>query len=206
MPRYRWRATAGGYSKAFHGNRMAAHGIVSVRFRRGRLPGMGPEADAESSTLRFARAPTPRLLCDTQLPTRRTFGNGSAAAAAKPLTRFEKAPHPTSSADFWFGIGSVAGRRFVCRQNRRCVSSAYEPAPARVPWTLNPLVVGSIPTRPTNTFKGLASNAGPLSFSARRKTRARGRALTPHPRPRTVLCNSAASQERLATAAMLRRG
>ena len=26
----------------------------------------------------------------------------------------------------------------------------------RVPWTLNPLVVGSIPTRPTNTFKGLA--------------------------------------------------
>jgi len=63
---------------------MAAHGIVGVRFRRGRLPGMGPEADAESSTLRFARARTPRLLCDTQLPTRPAFGKGSAAVAVTP--------------------------------------------------------------------------------------------------------------------------
>ena len=32
--------------------------------------------------------------------------------------------------------------------------------------TLNPLVVGSIPTRPTNHFKGLASAASPLCFPA----------------------------------------
>ena len=34
----------------------------------------------------------------------------------------------------------------------------------RVPWTLNPLVVGSIPTRPTNTDKGLARNRWAFVF------------------------------------------
>ena len=40
-------------------------------------------------------------------------------------------------------------------------------ARAAVPWTLNPLVVGSIPTRPTNTFKGLARNRWAFVFSER---------------------------------------
>ena len=43
-------------------------------------------------------------------------------------------------------------------------------AGARVSWTLNPLVVGSIPTRPTNTFKGLASKSlGPCHLRRAKK-------------------------------------
>ena len=74
---------------------------------------------------------------------------------AKPLTRFEKGRTATSSADFWFGIGSVAA---AVRPSARPPLRFFglRARGARVPWTLNPLVVGSIPTRPTNSNKGLA--------------------------------------------------
>ena len=36
-----------------------------------------------------------------------------------------------------------------------------------MPWTLNPLVVGSIPTRPTNTDKGLARDRWAFVFLGR---------------------------------------
>jgi len=40
-------------------------------------------------------------------------------------------------------------------------------AAARVPWALNPLVVGSTPARPTNTDKGLARDRWAFVFLGR---------------------------------------
>ena len=49
-----------------------------------------------------------------------------------------------------------------------------------MPWTLNPLVVGSIPTRPTNTLKGLARKCWALViFRSRASGRHRVRAGKP---------------------------
>ena len=82
-----------------------------------------------------------------------------------------------------FGIGSVAGR-FARSRNRRCVSSVYDGREHNCR-TLDPLVVGSIPTGPTNTFKGSVRKCWALDISMWRKTLARGRDALSQP-PRSV--------------------
>ena len=95
------------------------------------------------------------LTGNTELPVRRTFGNRSAAAVLSRWRDLKKAAteqHRRILVRHRFGRGATV--RVPAKPPLRFFG--LRAPEARVSWTLNPLVVGSIPTRPTNYNKGLA--------------------------------------------------
>ena len=106
----------------------------------------------------------PMLAVDTSADSahvREQFGG----CPAKPLTRFERDARADQTRRLLVRHRFGRGAAVRAPAKRPLRFFGLRPAPARVTWTLNPLVVGSIPTRPTNKLEGLAGNRWALVIS-----------------------------------------